>query len=223
MPGRSPHDAFEAFIKPIQGAVSCLGTAKITTSSSRQKPGAVRAWSLNKGNGMALPGARLFRATMQYEVIQQDDSSWRVTTRAYMYTLLQEGEEVFSIQWHPDGKSDYDGPHLHLGRGPGKEKVDHLPTGRLTFEDAIEWVIQFGTPPARDDWQEVLAASKELHIRYRTWTDQLRVRSASAFLRAHRQFEPPAFLNLYTSWVIEGFSCPKCLAVRQHSRSPGEI
>lgn len=75
------------------------------------------------------------------------------------------------MHWHPSGSSPRTKPHLHLsvpGASDGLKK-QHLPVGRMTLEDAIEWVIAFGVSPARDDWKEVLDGSKKLHIEHRSW------------------------------------------------------
>lgn len=172
MPGRTPTEAFDAFIEPIQRALNCLGQGKITPSNGGRQPGATRLWSINGVNGLALRDGWHFDAQMHYEIIRTgDDSGWRVTTRAYRYRLALCGADLFRMHWHPVGNSPYKTPHVHLPKMGIDDKV-HLPTGRLTFEDAVEWSIGLGVPPARTDWQSVLKASHALHIEHRTWSTE---------------------------------------------------
>lgn len=173
MPGRTPPEAFGAFVEPLQAAVSCLGAGKIVTSPHGKSAGAVRSWTLNDGAGLAVKGWHL-EAEMNYELIRDDAVSWRVTTRAYMYRVSVLGGDVFRIHWHPTGHSDYVRPHVHARFVvPERDRdvlKEHLPTGRITFEEAIEWAIKLGMPSARDDWQSVLLECRKKHLEHRTWS-----------------------------------------------------
>ena len=111
---------------------------------------------------------------MHYAFVQTEERGWRVTTRAYRYRLARTGFDVFRIHWHPVGVSRYTLPHVHLSLcGRDGERLttlgEHLPTGRLTFEDAVEWAIEAGVPPARPDWRKVLAEGRTTHIQHRSW------------------------------------------------------
>jgi hypothetical protein len=124
---------------------------------------------------MAFAGGWHFEAQMHYELIRDDGAAqWRVSTRAYRYRLAHVGHDIFRIHWHPAGVSTYHLPHVHLSLISRDEQLttldEHLPTGRLTFEDAIEWAIETGVPRARDDWRDVLAFSRERHLEHRSWS-----------------------------------------------------
>ena len=155
---------------PLRAAVACLGPGKIVTS-----PGGMsdtkfdHSWTLNyPGSGMVFSGGFCFRASMSYRFVEHDEG-WRVTTLEYIYELSCGDEFLWSSHWHPVGSSPETRPHLHVAiPGAGDENV-HRPVGRMTFEDAVEWVIGSGVEPVRDDWEDVLTRSKEVHIRYRTW------------------------------------------------------
>lgn len=108
MPGRTTLEAFDAFITPLQAAVTTLGPAKITVSKGgRSNSQGVHAWTLNSDNGMPLTGGMLLRARMNYEFLRADDLSdgpWRCTTRGYMYAVIgTDGHELISYHWHPLG------------------------------------------------------------------------------------------------------------------------
>lgn len=176
MPGDSPREAFDAFIGPLQRAVSCLGPAKISVpSGGKDVVGHTWAWTLNGVAGMSRQGMH-FEAQMHYEIIQDarpDYGPYRITTRAYRYRLAAAGHDLVRFHWHPVGRSLVTGPHLHLSlamRDPARDPLDmHLPTPRFTFEAAIEWAIEMGWPPANSDYESILAACQDPHLRYRSW------------------------------------------------------
>jgi hypothetical protein len=172
LPGRTPQAAFDAFIGPIEGAVSCLGQGKIVCTAGRSQPGGVRAWSLNGDAGMTFGGGWHFEAQMHYEVIPAEEPAgeWRVTTRAYRYRIARSGVDLVRIHWHPMGRSTYRDPHVHLPALTMAEgETAHLPVGRITFEDAVEWAIGLGIKPARSDWRSVLDRSRGPHVQHRSW------------------------------------------------------
>lgn len=178
MAGNSPREAFDSFVAPLAMAVSCLGRAKITTSpGGRDRPGPTHSWSLNGERGLACKGGYHLEAQMHYAIVRDatpDRGPWRISTRAYRYRVAVTGTDVFRIHWHPWGRSDYHDPHIHAnfvvtGRAPTTLN-EHFPTGRLTFEDAIEWAVGIGVSPVRSDWLEVLAEAKAVHVAHRSWS-----------------------------------------------------
>ena len=176
MPGRSPAEAFNAFIDPLAEAVSCLGAAKIVPSpGGRAVPNVVHAWALNGETGMAFPGGWHFEAQMHYEIVQRPVSrEWRVKTHGYRYRLALRGTHLWRLHWHPTVTSGYHLPHLHMNLGrPGDVPLEtmsqHHPTGRMTFEDAVEWIFRVGIEPARENWNEIISASRERHLEHRSW------------------------------------------------------
>ena len=94
------------------------------------------------------------------------DGRIRVSTRMYQYKLSINGEDQWRIHWHPRGGPVWR-PHVHVL----PDLTKHLPTGRITFEDAIEWCIELGATPTREDWGNILDASSAAHKLHRTWSD----------------------------------------------------
>lgn len=186
MPGRTPKEAFDAFIEPIQKVVACLGIAKLTPSpGGRTEPGQVHAWTLNGERGMAFSGGWHFEAQMHYSFVQGAVSGeWRVQTHGYRYRLALQGTHLWRIHWHPSLTSTYHMPHVHLnlaqpGEVPHATMDQHHPTGRMSLEDAVEWVFNNQSiAPARDDWRAVLEETRSQHVRYRTWHDRPPVTTA---------------------------------------------
>lgn len=175
MPGRTPSEAFSAFVDPLREALSCLAAAKITTGPKSHEPFGVRVWSLNLDRGVVLRDGWHFEAEMHYEIIPADAPAppWRVTTRAYRYKVSHCDKDLVRMHWHPSGKSPFTTPHFHipmLSGGTGGES-GHLPIGRVSFEDAVQWVIVMSGQHARADWQEVLDRTRSVHVEHRTWSD----------------------------------------------------
>jgi hypothetical protein len=47
---------------------------------------------------------------------------------------------------------------------------DHLPTGRHTIEDAIAWAVTHGAEPADENWEDIIAEAKGVHVLHRSWS-----------------------------------------------------
>lgn len=157
-------------MEPLEAAVACLGTAKIVVSSGGMSdPHRDHSWNLGPlGGGMVFPGGFCFRASMKYKFVPLD-GGWRVTTLEYIYSLGVADVQAWAMHWHPIGSSPETRPHLHITIPNAGDKHEHRPVPRMTFEDAVEWVITSGVEPARGDWGDILRGSKELHVRHRSW------------------------------------------------------
>ncbi len=184
MPGRSPADAFSAFIAPLKNALKCIALTHVeTTKGGRDQIDVTHGLYLtgrqNEGF-LSLKGpAKLeFMGRMMYAIIKDDrpgKGPFRVTTRGYGYTLRKSTKEVIiDYHWHPTGNSDEVRPHIHLGASQLRPDAvitnkQHVLTGRTTFEQAIANAIQMGAEPLRPDWEAVLAATERPHLEHRTW------------------------------------------------------
>lgn len=175
MPGRTPSDAFTAFMEPLESAASVLGQAKITVSpGGRSVQNKDHSWTLNGGRGYTKHGWH-FEAAMMYRIVDDPERGpWRVRTLAYRYRLaVPPGQDVFRMHWHPGGNSDIEYPHMHLALAPvdtvGDTLKKHQPVRRQTFEDAIRWAVAVGLKPARDDWEALLEQAERDHLRHRSW------------------------------------------------------
>jgi len=144
-----------------------LGSANITPSPGHLVPDRDNVWTINGANGLVLKDGYHFQAVMGYRIIAHE-SGYRVTTLYYRYRIACVGDELALIHWHPRGNSGYELPHVHLPQL--KNGTEHLPTGRLTFEDAVEWMIQMSHQSARDDWPSVLGDSRAVHQEHRSWS-----------------------------------------------------
>lgn len=80
-------------------------------------------------------------------------------TGAYLYTVNADRlrGELFGWHWHPVGLSWCQSPHLHA---PG-EDGDHVPTGRVAFEQVVRWLIEeLDVSPLRHDWADVFGRQR---------------------------------------------------------------
>lgn len=182
MPGRSPHEAVEAFLEPLREAVACVGTAHITLSpGARGAVGETHAWTLNGGDSVVIGGGYALSAQMHFETLDRGQSlgseRFRVSTRAYRYAIrLRAGDELIAAHWHPTGNSPVTFPHWHVGSpalasdGVFLERA-HIPAPRVSFEAMIRWAIESisEVQPTRDDWRQRLESSESTFDQFKTW------------------------------------------------------
>lgn len=129
---------------------------------------------------MSLPGGLLLRAGMNYSFMRDDQidgGPWRCRTHGYMYSVDgSDGRELIAWHWHPTGTSHYKAPHLHIGTpalAPSGVFTagSHFPTGRLSFESVIRFLItDLKVPPKRASWVKDLNLSEGLFEVYRSWS-----------------------------------------------------
>jgi hypothetical protein len=126
---------------------------------------------------MKLAQTGTFYASMRFEIVDSDPSEhdedhqgdYRCSARAYNYKLsTPRGADLWRMHWHPMGVSPSKDPHVHLP--PDLDR--HLPTGRMTFENALSWLIEFDAPlrVSRDDALAEIAQTEAPHVLYRTWS-----------------------------------------------------
>ncbi len=185
MPGRTPYEAYNAFVAPLASALSCVAHAKILCSpGGRELTNKVHrlhiGGSINDDGYARLAGdVKLeLRARMRYEIVEDKRNGYgpyRITTRAYEYSLRQQdGQAVLDYHWHPDGVSHEIRPHIHLGSTQLRPDAvltnkDHTLSGRMTLESVIRQAISYGVEPLRRDWDDRLAEAEAPHLLYRSW------------------------------------------------------
>jgi hypothetical protein len=180
LPGRTPREAVDAFLQPLQDALSCVARAKICLShDGRGMVGKIHGLTVNNDQPITLKGrpTLLLKLGMLYEIVRTEDKpergTWRVSTRGYMYEMqTQSGELVWSYHWHPTSKVRT--PHAHLGSTQLREDAvlsykAHHPTGRISLESVIRTLVEeYGVTPSRDDWSEILSLREADFEAYRT-------------------------------------------------------
>lgn len=173
MPGRTPHQACEAYLEPLRKAANCLSPAAHMVLHGDRKLDALHYWELNTDSLQLTTDTGVtvsVVARQQVQVVECDPAEhggkYRVSTRAYEYALNLNGVDQFRFDWHPDGNSTEGRPHVHTP--PDMRR--HWIGGRVTFEDFIENCIEAGVTRARSGFREVLELSRSVHKQYRTWS-----------------------------------------------------
>jgi hypothetical protein len=188
VPGRNPHEAVDNYRTPIVKAVKTLNQTAFLVpgrNSHNYTLGAEGYWRVGDEEGLRLTSAdgesrMKFHAEQAYRIVECDPRKhdpelgcYRVTTLMYAYDLVVDDSTVWAMHWHPDGEGDEFRPHYHLsgcGGHPFSVK-DHLPSGRHTIEDAVEWCVLHGAEPANKDWAHVIAETKGVHVLHRSWSN----------------------------------------------------
>jgi hypothetical protein len=153
----SPDEASAHFAQAFQETASCVTDAVFNYPQTRPL-GALYTLALAGGREVAIGDGYHLEASHQY-VVTQDGDGYVVRTGAYLYTVNADRlcGELFGWHWHPASESWCQWPHLHAPDEDG----DHVPTGRVAFEQVIRWLIEeLNVSPLRHDWADVLDANE---------------------------------------------------------------
>ena len=176
MPGRSPREAVKAYRELLQKNVSIICTGVLTVSNY-DKLDQVSVLTLPDPVPLNGRSDLYLSFTQQYKIIEDTQNGpYRVSTRYYKYAIEhQNGSEIFGYHWHPEGPSPITFPHLHIGPAAKIGMAElvgraHFPTGRVAFEDVVEFLIlNFGVKPDRTLWQELVEKTRTLFTKHKTW------------------------------------------------------
>jgi hypothetical protein len=115
-----------------------------------------------------VPGGLQLRIRQQFQLVQEGRSHWRVSTVAYV-CRLDDDAGIESVAWHWHPRSRVTHPHAHVA-GLAMGGRAHLPTGRVSIESVLRFLLDdLGVPARRPDYAEVLAEAERLFIRRRRW------------------------------------------------------
>jgi len=172
LPGRTPQQARDAFLVPLRRALSCVAAARLFAPRGKE-PGDIEALSLSE-DPLRLHSARIgplqFFIGHQYKLVQDGRHAWHVSTVRYVYHLAdEEGRELIGWHWHP-ASSAY--PHLHVPAEPIGRRM-HVPTGRVSLESVIRFLLDdLEVPATRDrinDYAQVLNECEAPFVQHRRW------------------------------------------------------
>ena len=178
MAGRTPRQAVQSFLRPLQLALSCVTDAQIATDGEHS-PTIEHVWAGAVGEPFPLSrvrGASLrARISQNYRIAPAEGQRgpWKVTITAYHYTLEDaNASEIISFQWHPTGSGALPYPHVHLGQAAavGRAELEgaHIPTGRVALEQFLRFAIEaFSLRPRRTDWRDVLFGTRRRFAQWR--------------------------------------------------------
>src|SRR5262245_24184698 len=108
MAGKTPREAVQNFLAPLQQAISCV-TDEILTVEGGYYPSATPHKLALNTSPAALGRDKRFALTVaqQYLVVTDptpDYGPWKVKTVAYLYTVYDAGDpprELIGYHWHP--------------------------------------------------------------------------------------------------------------------------
>lgn len=179
MAGRTPREAVDNFLNPLQQALSCVTRSILVVSGGYYPSAEPHAATIGDGGPVRLTGRNPVFLVVRhhYRAIEAPGprGPWKVSTAGYLYSLKDsEDHDIISYHWHPTGGSGVTYPHLHLGAGArvGHNELAnaHIPTGRIALEDVLRLAIRdLGVTPLRNDWAEVLDSTQAAYEEWRTW------------------------------------------------------
>jgi hypothetical protein len=183
MAGRTPAEAVNNFLTPLQRALSCVTRAVLSVRGGHRVSTTPNIL-LFQDNPVLLGDDKRFalKLIQHYRVVEDEAprGPWKVSTVAYYYTVetpetsTTPAQEVLGYHWHPQERNAVTYPHLHLYQGAGTLQHNlikaHLPTARIAVEDVVRCMItQLGVTPLREDWEAILTETQAAFQKYRTW------------------------------------------------------
>jgi hypothetical protein len=178
MAGRTPPEAVNNFLAPLDRSLSCLTTRGINVKGGYHSADSPHPLTLHQNPSPIGRDKRFaIKAIQHYRIVEYDGprGPWKVSTVAYYYTREDAGgAELLGFHWHPNERSAVIHPHLHVYPATGISHPDllkrHIPTGRVSLEAVFRYaIVELNVEPLRDDWVEVLDASQEAFEQWRTW------------------------------------------------------
>lgn len=184
---RNPGEALDRHLTFMQWSVNCLDPKAVWRVGP--PPAKYAAELPDEARTLVLANAPvevprksadpLYFAPTQYIEVVPDDRverrEFRVTTHGYIYLLsLHPRLETSVLEWHYHPYAGRPDTHLHIGSvegEPGPLVNAHVPTGRVSFESIMRFLItEFGVEHPHEGWKEILAECEQRFRRHRTWT-----------------------------------------------------
>jgi len=173
---RSPHEATDGVLAPLNPVVSCVNRVPI------QQPAAdvpdVARIGCPGGNTdplRDLPCRSLHVMAMHVSAVAASPNGWGAHTRSYLHPGYgADGREIAVFPWHP-GRGRVALRHAHVKTlndsiPTGKA---HIPTGRVSPEVVVRMLIEdVAAEPLQPDRRRVLARTERDVIERRSWRNQ---------------------------------------------------
>lgn len=174
MPGRTTGEAVEAYTEPIRQTLRCV-TDSFIAYAGIYPTGKINTLTFVNETIAPLHGTNLgLHFSQRYDFFQDSagDQLWKIQTRGYIYTVYDCQNdapcEIVAYHWHP--QSPITTPHVHFKSGGVHIGRAHLPTGRISIESVVEFLIRdLGVKPKRQDWEDIVTRNRDLFEQYRSW------------------------------------------------------
>ncbi|MBA3413943.1 MAG: hypothetical protein H0U10_01795 [Chloroflexia bacterium] len=171
---RSPHEAIQDFLDPLNLIVSCISLTPIQKTAE----GSRFDGHMSFPNNAVVPLRGRHRLALKvfhaYEATE-DASGWSAHTRAYLYHVYaDDGREFTVFHWHPErGRVALPHAHFKTLNDPIPMGKAHIPTGRVSLEAVVRLLIdELAVQPIRQDWERVLSRTERAFIERRSWHGQ---------------------------------------------------
>lgn len=129
---------------------------------------------LSRKNGETLKLDLVHRYTVAE--VEGERGPWTVSTAEYIYEVSDQSDELIAtFHWHPLTAQAGDGipwPHIHAygSREALTLHKLHLPTGRISVEAVVRFIIEdLDVVPRRDDWSAILDRHEQEFRQARSW------------------------------------------------------
>ncbi len=178
MAGRTPSEAVQNYLEPLQRAISCVTNSVLNVRGGYHPSADPHPLALAGGAPVSLSSnpAISMSVLQNYRILEYEGPGgpWKVSIVSYYYSLEDTERREILYHWHPQGTSTVTFPHVHVRAGGhlGSTRIDeaHFPTGRVALEDVLRLAIrEFGVNPRRTDWAEVLDTTQAAYEDWRTW------------------------------------------------------
>jgi hypothetical protein len=179
--GRTPQAAVRNFLAPLKAVVSCITSEGFVIRGSRA---AGERQTAHFQDGFAIltrrQGQTLSLELYHRYIIREAEGErgpWTASTVEYVYELGdQSGDLIAAWHWHPtttrpDDKSQWPHLHAHGARETLALHKLHLPTGRVSIEAVVRFLIEdLDVTPQRSDWERVLEQHEQTFRQARSWS-----------------------------------------------------
>jgi hypothetical protein len=155
------------FVAVFQNTAACVCNARFNYPAA-QPLDTTRSLVFAGAADVSIGSGLYLYAAHYYTVVQTESSGYVVRTGGYVYSVNSDerGGELFGWHWHPESSGWCAWPHIHAPAEHG----DHLPTGRVAFEQIVRWLIEEASmSPLRPDWAELLDENEADWRSRRTW------------------------------------------------------
>jgi hypothetical protein len=188
--GNDPTEALQNFIQPLRQALHCITEAPLSVPEALRGRGprldVEYTATLRTGQLVELHGPNRLRIQVGHafrliETPDADRGPVKASTVRYQYLITTDGHrEVFGYHWTPDAPAPQKThPHMHIGSLVTAESAFlpktfsglHIPTGRVSLESVIRFLIEelaVETIIDRDTALDRLRQSEAAFHRYRT-------------------------------------------------------
>jgi hypothetical protein len=178
--GRNAREAVANFLEPLKAVIGCITSEGFVTRSP-QRTGDEQVAHFQDGFAIL---DRQSGQTLKLELVHRyivaevegERGPWAVRSTEYIYDIADEADEpIAAFHWHPldaQAGDEMRWPHLHAyGTHPSLTLHRlHLPTGRVSIEAVVRFLIEdLQVVPRRDDWSAILDRHEEQFRRLRSW------------------------------------------------------